>query len=167
MFALGIINIVVGGIIVLTHFFKQFEYITHETENTLILLIGTVFLCTGFVLLAISKIIEAINENSSDVTENSVQNCFDESNSLLEEIKDLISNLEANTKGQENLSSEIVSKYEKYANNDVRFENCEFLHRNGRIFAFVDGNLYCTKCHAFIDSDMKSMCPNCGSSLME
>ena len=43
----------------------------------------------------------------------------------------------------------------------------EIVYNNGRVFASKNSNLYCTKCHAFIDSDLKSMCSNCGASLME
>ena len=59
---------------------------------------------------------------------------------------------------------------------DDRFDDCEqenasegyeIVRRNGRVFALKGSDLLCPKCHAFIDSESKSMCPACGISLME
>ncbi len=43
----------------------------------------------------------------------------------------------------------------------------EIVYKNGRKFALKGSDLYCPKCHAFVDSEIKTMCSNCGASLME
>ena len=63
MFVLGILNIITGGLVIISHIFKDFEYVTHATENLLIILIGSVFLCTGFILLGISFITKSFYGN--------------------------------------------------------------------------------------------------------
>ena len=69
MFTLGILNIICGTLIIFPHLFKQFEYLTHSTENILIIIIGVIFLCTGFILIGISRIIKRIEDNSSDISD--------------------------------------------------------------------------------------------------
>ncbi len=64
MIILGSLNIICGVIVLLTHISKQFDYVTHATENLIVILIGVVLLCTGFLLLGINSIIKSFEERN-------------------------------------------------------------------------------------------------------
>ncbi|MBP5437865.1 MAG: hypothetical protein J6Y30_07790 [Treponema sp.] len=159
---IGIVQIIIGGIVLGMSLFTNTNGSIQQTVKALWILTGVILICFGIVSILLSKIKDDIS-NSSNSKEN-----FYETNMLLKNIINSISNLEINNKSIESSQIEITSTNEKQDKNiDTRFDNCKFIHRNGRVFALLDDNLYCTKCHAFIDSDLKTMCPNCGTSLME
>lgn len=101
-------------------------------------------------------------------TEKNLKKLTDTENDILNSISDI--KYKMNKKGND---STVVSKQSEETKTEqsepAEKEEEEYIivRRNGRLFAYKDDNLFCTKCHAFIDSEMKSMCPNCGASLME
>lgn len=88
MLVLGILNIVCGGIILLTHIFRQFDYVTHQTENLIVIFIGCLFLCTGFLLLGINFIIKTLKIKNEIVKDNNKVDKTKNSNIIaMDEIK--------------------------------------------------------------------------------
>lgn len=165
----GICQIIIGGIALAISLFTNINGSIQQNVKALWILTSVILICFGIISILIGKIsvlIAKIEDNISN-SSNSKKN-FYETNMLLKDIINSISNLEINNKNIEPSQSQTFSTDEKQEKNtDTRFDNCNFIHRNGRVFALLDDNLYCTKCHAFIDSDLKTMCPNCGTSLME
>ena len=102
-------------------------------------------------------------------TEKNLKKLTETENDILNFISDLKSKINRKENNLPMSSSKEKEEIKTAESDSAKDEEDEYIivRRNGRLFAYKDDNLFCTKCHAFIDSEMKSMCPNCGTSLME
>ena len=160
MFVLGILNIICGGIIIFPRIFKHFEYVTHATENILIILVGTLFLCTGFILIGISMIINRLEKSFSPSANQTDENISMQDSDVIDESWVCENCGTKNDKNLNNCGNCGKSKLDYVQARD----GYDFVERKGKVFAIVHGgnpeNYFCPYCYNQIDTETDS-CSSC------